>query len=156
MLERLGANDVSTVCKAEISKVTKKSAGLEVTIAHENEVWTEGFDHVFNCTYSRLNFLNEKSALPLVPLKHELTEMCLVKMPATLQRMGFTVMCGPFFSVMPFPSVLHDEGFAHSLSHVRYTPHYEWQDQPGNKYVDALRRLSEDKRHTAFPYMLKV
>ena len=155
MLARLSANNVLVTCQTEITKVEKTLAGLEVTLNHENETWQEEFDHVFNCTYSRLNFLNEKSALPLIPLKHEMTEMCLVKMPAALQRMGFTVMCGPFFSVMPFPSISHDNGFAHSLSHVRYTPHYEWHDKSNKTYIDALQRLSKDNHHSAFPYMLK-
>jgi hypothetical protein len=33
-------------------------------------------------------------------------------------------MCGPFFSVMPFPA----RGM-HSLSHVRYTPHFSWHER---------------------------
>src|SRR5262249_4714361 len=36
-----------------------------------------------------------------------------------------TVMCGPFFSVMPFPPMK-----LATLSHVTYTPHYEWIDDP--------------------------
>jgi hypothetical protein len=38
-----------------------------------------------------------------------------------------TVMCGPFFSFMPFP----DKGL-YTLSHVRYTPHSEWHEKPGS------------------------
>jgi len=32
-------------------------------------------------------------------------------------------MCGPFFSLMPFPA-----RNMYTLSHVRYTPHNEWSD----------------------------
>ena len=52
-----------------------------------------------------------------------MTEMCIVDVPDELKKVGITVMCGPFFSIMPFPSKQ-----AHSFSHVRYTPHYEWDD----------------------------
>lgn len=76
---------------------------------------------VFNCTYAGINELLERSGLPLIPLKYEAAEMALVEAPPPLRRAGVTVMCGPFFSVMPFPA----RG-AHTLSHVRYTPHYAW------------------------------
>jgi glycine/D-amino acid oxidase-like deaminating enzyme len=76
---------------------------------------------VFNCTYSQLNALLYCSGLPAVPLKHELAEMALVEVPGPLRRVGVTVMCGPFFSLMPFPSTPW-----HTLSHVRYTPHASW------------------------------
>ncbi|HEY7310877.1 MAG TPA: FAD-binding oxidoreductase [Gemmataceae bacterium] len=77
---------------------------------------------VFNCTYAQTNRLLAGSGLPLVPLQHELTEMALVRVPEPLLHLGVTVMCGPFFSVMPFPA----RGL-HSLSHVRYTPHAAWR-----------------------------
>jgi glycine/D-amino acid oxidase-like deaminating enzyme len=77
---------------------------------------------VFNCTYSNLNHVLASSGLPLIPLQQEWTEMALVSVPEPLTRMGVTVMCGPFFSVMPFPP----RGL-HSLSHVRYTPHAAWR-----------------------------
>jgi len=82
--------------------------------------------HVFNCTYSLINMVLGASGLPTIPLKHEFTEMALVSVPEPVQAMGVTVMCGPFFSVMPFPARR-----LHSFSHVRYTPHYAWQDRAG-------------------------
>jgi glycine/D-amino acid oxidase-like deaminating enzyme len=78
---------------------------------------------VLNCSYSKINTLHRTSGLPLVGLKHEITEMCLVELPSRLKNLGITVMDGPFFSIMPFPS----RGL-HSLSHVRYTPHESWVD----------------------------
>ena len=155
MMKRLELDGVPISCRTEVTRVEKSESGLRVTFQQGENVWQDEFDHVFNCTYSRLNFLNNASAVPLIPLKHEMTEMCLVKMPPELQTMGFTVMCGPFFSVMPYPSVKHGAGTAHSLSHVRYTPHYEWHDDPSEPYVDALKRLSGDERHTAFHCMVK-
>lgn len=73
---------------------------------------------VFNCSYARMNQLALASGLPVTPLRHELAEMALVRVPAELRDVGVTLMCGPFFSCMPFPPA-----GLHTLSHVRYTPH---------------------------------
>jgi hypothetical protein len=79
-----------------------------------------------------------------------MTEMCLVDVPEQLKKVGITVMCGPFFSVMPFPSL-----GLHSFSHVRYTPHYEWKDNDGSDYADAHARHVSLKRNSAWRYMQK-
>jgi glycine/D-amino acid oxidase-like deaminating enzyme len=83
-------------------------------------------DLVLNCTYSAINHLLGRSGATLVPAKHELTEMALVQPPAELNGAAVTVMDGPFFSLMPYPS----RGLF-TLSHVRYTPHCTWQDAVG-------------------------
>ena len=80
-------------------------------------------NQVFNCTYSQINRLLHRSGLPLVPFKHEMTELALIEVPDELKNLGITLMDGPFFSTMPFPA----RGL-HSLSHVRYTPHYNWTE----------------------------
>lgn len=90
---------------------------------------------VLNCTYSGLNHLLGPSRLPLIALKHEGTEMALVEPPDVLRGLGITVMCGPFFSIMPFPA----RGL-HTLSHVRYTPHHSWEER------DVLREKPRDHR----------
>lgn len=79
---------------------------------------------LFNATYSGLNWVLSEAGRPPIPLKHEIAEMALVVVPEPLQQVGVTVMCGPFFSLMPFPA----RGL-HSLSHVRYTPHGSWQER---------------------------
>ena len=76
---------------------------------------------VFNCTYSSINEVNKNSGFELLALKNELAEICIIDVPQEFKKAGFTVMCGPFFSVMPFPAL----GY-HSLTHVRYTPHCSW------------------------------
>ena len=80
--------------------------------------------YVFNCTYSGLNQIGGDFPGTSSKLKHEITEMALIQVPPELKGLGITVMDGPFFSLMPFPS----KGL-HTLSHVRYTPHSHWDDQ---------------------------
>jgi glycine/D-amino acid oxidase-like deaminating enzyme len=104
--------------------------------------------HVFNCTYSGLNHVLRDSSLPLIPLRHELTEMALVRVPDALSRVGITVMCGPFFSCMPFPS--RD---LHTLSHVRYTPHTWWRDDVAPVAGRDAARPAPSSTH--FPNMIR-
>lgn len=89
-----------------------------VTVALGNNILRTRF--VFNCTYAELPF----AGIALrAGIKRELTEMLLLRPPRVLTKVGVTVMDGPFFSTMPFPSV-----GLHSLSHVRYTPHWAVND----------------------------
>ena len=103
---------------------------------------------VFNCTYSETNQVLAASGLPLIPLKHELTEMALVEVPQKLRHLGVTIMCGPFFSVVPFPPF-----GIHALSHVRYTPHFHWYDVP--EYQEAHAIFDRAPKRTAYPHMIR-
>jgi glycine/D-amino acid oxidase-like deaminating enzyme len=105
-------------------------------------------DHVLNTTYSSINIVNKNSGLPVIPFKHELTEMCLVKVPEELDKKAFTIMCGPFFSLMPFP-----DKELYTLSHVRYTPHSEWYDTE-DQVRDSHAYLDEIKKVSHFPQMI--
>ena len=103
--------------------------------------------YLFNCTYAALNQLGGDFPSTRSPLKHEITEMALVKLPPALDGLGITVMDGPFFSVMPFPA----RGL-HTLSHVRYTPHMHWNDEPG---LSPYLRLDKYVRDTRVDRMLR-
>jgi glycine/D-amino acid oxidase-like deaminating enzyme len=103
--------------------------------------------YVFNCTYSGLNQLSGDFPGSTAKLKHELTEMALVQVPPELSSLGITLMDGAFFSLMPFPS----RGL-HTLSHVRYTPHYRWSDQAG---VDPYAHLASYEGTTRVERMIR-
>lgn len=103
---------------------------------------------VLNCTYSRLNRLLANSDAPTIPAKHELTEMALVDPPRQLNGAAVTVMDGPFFSMMPYPSRAK-----FTLSHVRYTPHASWHDTPGQPLTDAQPLLAH--RESRFTHMVR-
>lgn len=103
--------------------------------------------YVFNCTYSGLNQLVGDVPETQTGLKHEITEMALMRVPPVLTGLGVTVMDGPFFSMMPFPP----RGL-HTLSHVRYTPHMHWTDERG---IDPYRKLSDYDRATRVERMVR-
>jgi L-2-hydroxyglutarate oxidase LhgO len=102
---------------------------------------------VFNCTYSGLNNILQNSNLPLLNLKHELTEMSLIELPDELKNFSITIMDGPFFSIMPFPSLS-----LNTFSHVRYTPHGSWIDK--DEYHNGYDMLKEYKKKSNFRYMI--
>jgi glycine/D-amino acid oxidase-like deaminating enzyme len=104
---------------------------------------------VIACVYSRLNVLLAASGMPTVPLRHEVTELALVEPPAALEGRGVTVMCGPFFSTMPYPA-----RSLHSFSHVRYTPHSAWEDSSGAP-MDPDRALAEHPKQSRAAEMIR-
>jgi glycine/D-amino acid oxidase-like deaminating enzyme len=142
MLDKLSNVNIHTNTKA--LKVTQTANGL---ICHTSMQDFE-VNHIFNCTYANLNQINHSSNLPLVPLKHEITEMALVQVPEELQKIGITVMCGAFFSIMPFP----DKNL-HSFSHVRYTPHLTVDEK--NHYTNIYQKLDDYPKQSAFLHMQK-
>lgn len=111
--------------KTEVHSVKQVQDEIEIATRSGDQERSLRARWVFNCTYARINHLLHRSGLPLIPLRHEYTEMALVEPPAELRRRAVTMMCGPFFSTMPFPP----RGL-HTLSHVRYTPHYDWEERP--------------------------
>jgi len=103
--------------------------------------------YVFNCTYSGLNQFSGDFLGTQTGLKQEVTEMALMQVPNELKEIGVTVMDGPFFSMMPFPA--RD---LHTLSHVRYTPHFSWKDEQG---IDPYKKLDEYDRATRVDRMVR-
>ncbi len=128
MAKDLAARDVPVHFQHEALRLKPTTGArrleLEVRRLADGSSYSLAADHVFNATYSDLNGLLSRSSVPKLALKQEVTEIALVETPPELERVGVTVMCGPFFSFMPFPPRK-----LHSLSHVRYTPHRSWRDR---------------------------
>lgn len=103
--------------------------------------------YVFNCTYSGLNQFSGDFLGTQTGLKQEVTEMALMQAPDVLKEIGVTVMDGPFFSIMPFPA----RGL-HTLSHVRYTPHFSWKDERG---IDPYKKLDKYDQMTRVDRMVR-
>lgn len=151
MLDRVRNAGVTIRYSTRVTRLTRSGAdGLEVELQDAHGAEVVQAQQALNCTYSLLNDVLARSGIDVVPLKHELTEMALVEPPEPLKDFGITVMCGPYFSVMPFPA----RGL-HSFSHVRYTPHHEWQDAPGKSYHDPHARLERTEKHTAWPAIIR-
>lgn len=140
--------DVFYSTKALSISHNENDNGLLITVKQGNQpVYSIASRYVFNCTYSGLNQLKGEFSGTETGLKHEVTEMALMKLPDELSNLGITVMDGPFFSIMPFPA----RGL-HTLSHVRYTPHFSWIDKQGS---DPYNILSQYEKATRVDRMVR-
>lgn len=134
-------------------KVKANSAqNLQITCLNsEGETCSIIAGDVYNITYAHLNQILVASELPLLSLKYEVTEMTLIELPDELRGVGVTVMCGPFFSFMPFPPIAG----ASTLSHVSYTPHHSWSDNAHQNYIDPYQHLESLPKVSNYPYMIR-
>ncbi|MBR6209631.1 MAG: FAD-dependent oxidoreductase [Clostridiales bacterium] len=117
-------------------------------------------EYVINATYAGTNQILELAGFGRFKIKYELCEIILCEANDKLTDYGFTVMDGPFFSIMPFGKT----GY-HSLTSVTFTPHITSYDElpafpcqeKSNGYCTSLRLGNCNdcpaKPNTAFPYM---
>lgn len=149
--QQLAQCQVEVRLQHEVVAVEKTREGtIAVSFVGPDDAGSMSVDRVLNCTYSRTNKLLVDSGLEPIPLKHELTEMALVEVPEALRSLGITVMCGPFFSLMPFPPL-----GVHTLSHVRYTPHCEWYDGTSDGFQDPYAVFERWEKRSRFVHMQK-
>lgn len=73
---------------------------------------------VLNATYAGTNQILDMLGYEKFGIKYELCEIILCDVNDNLKNIGFTVMDGPFFSIMPFGKT-----GCHSLTSVTFTPH---------------------------------
>ncbi len=151
MINRLSNLNVTILTNTTVESVKPYKNTLLANITNINGKNEEiNIKRVFNCTYSSINLLNKNSNLETIPLKHEMTEICITDVPDEIKKCAFTVMCGPFFSIMPFPSTTQ-----HSFSHVRYTPHYEWTDTNNSQIINPYKHIENMKKKSAWTKIIK-
>ena len=141
--------DIKVRLNTQATHVTRGAEGglrvrMQSTDGGQEEISSR---YVFNCTYSGLNQFKSNFFELQSKLKHEIAEMALIKMPPKLNNLAITVMDGPFFSMMPFPAKN-----LHTLSHVRYTPHFSWEDKAG---VGPYQKLNEYEKITHADRMMR-
>lgn len=118
---------------------------------------------VLNATYAGTNQILDMVGFPKFNIKYELCEIILCDVNEKLKDVGFTVMDGPFFSIMPFGKT----GY-HSLTSVTFTPHTTSYDelptfacQEKSDGFCSSKRLGNcndcvAKPETAYPYMANL
>lgn len=150
--------NVSFLFEARIKEIRRVGKSYVITLENGMEV-TSAF--VLNATYASVNQILEKLEgveKEKFPIKYELCEIILCKPSKAIEGIGFTVMDGPFFSIMPFGKT----GY-HSLTSVTFTPHItSYENLPRfncqeNKNCSiknlANCNLCEKKPKTAWSYM---
>lgn len=140
---RMADAGIEVRLETELVGLADHRSGVVASLSDGSEVTAR---YAFNITYAQINAVLAKAGLPQAQLKHEIAELALIEPPRELEKIGVTVMDGPFFSAMPYPS----EGL-YSLTHVRYTPHDSWADDPVRR--DPYRHLAAAVPETRFAFM---
>lgn len=136
--EKLSIAKVRVLSQTEVLRINPLKRAIGLDLVSSDRISS---DVVINCAYSNINKILKRSALPLLPLKHEFTEMPLVKLPREIGKIGITIIDGPFFSIMPFP-----DKKLHTIHHVRYTPHYS---------TFNIEEVINNHQASKFIYMIK-
>lgn len=114
-LNELGNHtNVELVYGAKITEITKENNSY--VIEYNSKKICSSF--VLNATYSGVNQIQKLVGFEPFKIKYELCEIILCSVSENFRNIGFTVMDGPFFSIMPFGKT----GY-HSLTSVTFTPH---------------------------------
>ena len=157
---------------ADYSAACKMIFGVRIDrIEKERDVYTvysggralASAPYVLNASYAGTNQVAQLAGFPGFGIKYELCEIILCEVNEALREKGFTVMDGPFFSIMPFGKT-----GLHSLTSVTFTPHetsyesvptFACQDGTGD-YCTAARlgncNECPQRPETAFPYMANL
>lgn len=145
---------------ARPESITESGNKLTILLS-EGTAWQTGF--LLNSSYASVNQILGLMDLEEFKIKYELCEIALCEPSSQLSQYGFTVMDGPFFSIMPF-------GFTglHSLTSVSFTPHETSHEKTPNFscQASAPRYCSSSdlgncnecsaKPVSAFSYMLSL
>jgi hypothetical protein len=94
-----GNPDIELCFNTAITGGALSSAGSSLLLSNGNKVETDG---VVIATYAGINALRQSLGLSNLPLSFELAEIILGNVTSEMRGIGFTVMDGPFWSMMPF------------------------------------------------------
>lgn len=122
-LQELSKYESSVQIKYEsiITGIEKQSDCYEIFLA-SGESYKTAF--LLNATYAGTNQILDLIGYEKFGIKYELCEIILCDVNEKLKNIGFTVMDGPFFSIMPFGKT-----GLHSLTSVTFTPHQTSYDE---------------------------
>ena len=144
----------------KIDSIKKQDECYELLMS-DGQVYKTAF--LLNATYASTNQILDMVGYEKFGIKYELCEIILCDVDDRLKEYGFTVMDGPFFSIMPFGK----KGL-HSLTSVTFTPHTTSYDEVptftcqeksngycSEKYLGNCNDCPA-KPQTAFPYMANL
>ena len=147
-------------CGVDISVIEKGQDHYLLRLGDGSHLKT-GF--LLSAAYASTDQILDRLGYGRSGLKYELCEIILCDVSEELRGYGFTVMDGPFFSIMPFGGT-----GLHSLTSVTFTPHrtsydgvptFPCQERSGG-YCSAVHLGNCDlcavKPGTAFPYMERL
>ena len=143
-----------------LKKIEKQQDAYAIYLDDAKEYRT-GF--LLNATYAGTNQILDMIGYEKFGIKYELCEIILCDVNKRLNQYGFTIMDGPFFSIMPFGKT-----GLHSLTSVTFTPHTTSYDEvptfacqeKSDGFCSTFRLGNCNdcpvKPETAFPYMANL
>lgn len=134
---RARATAIFRTSEGQLSVTFREESGREERVSSR---------YVFNCTYSGLNQLGGISRCPNGTQAGSYGDGFDARSSSAAGPRHHSDG-RPILSMMPFPA-----REVHTLSHVRYTPHLNWQDQPG---IDPYKKLADYERHTRVHRMVR-
>ncbi len=153
-------NNVEIKYGITISEIVKLP-DVYAVYANEGKEYRANF--LLNATYAGTNQIIDMAGYEKFKIKYELCEIILCNVNEKLNQYGFTIMDGPFFSIMPFGKT-----GLHSLTSVTFTPHTTNYDglptfmcqKDSDGYCSPIRLGNCNdcpaKPETAFPYMANL
>lgn len=153
-------NSVEIVYGTQIRSINKTT---DMYVIQSSEGDEYGAGYILNATYAGTNQILDMVGFEKFGIKYELCEIILCDVNERLKDIGFTVMDGPFFSIMPFGKT-----GLHSLTAVTFTPHTtSFEEVPtftcqknSNGFCSGIRLGNCNdcpaKPNTAFPYMANL
>lgn len=160
-VEKLATYDPVDICYGVRIVSIEKETDQYVIRLDDGKEYSSGF--ILNATYAGTNQILEMAGFEKFKIKYELCEIILCEANEKLKPYGFTIMDGPFFSIMPFGKT-----GLHSLTSVTFTPHttsyeslpiFSCQAQSdGCCHANRLSNCNDClvKPVTAFPYMANL
>ncbi len=123
-LTQIDSMDYITIKYNTVADRIEKTQDHYLVWDRNGNVYETGF--LLNASYASTNQILDLLGYEKFKIKYELCEIILCDVDDRLRKYGFTVMDGPFFSIMPFGKT----GF-HSLTSVTFTPHaVSYEDVP--------------------------
>ncbi len=161
LLEKIEALKNVKICYGvNITGIVKLQDVYELELENREKCQTP---FLLNASYASTNQILDMLGYEKFRIKYELCEIILCEVNENLKKYGFTVMDGPFFSIMPFGKT-----GLHSLTSVTFTPHttsydptptFECQKSSGGFCTPNHLGNCNDcqaKPETAFPYMANL
>lgn len=145
----------------KIKSIEKRDSYYQITVESSSQTYATQF--LLLAAYASSNQILDLLGYEKFSMKYELCEIILCDVNNALKKYGFTVMDGPFFSMMPFGKT-----GLHSLTSVTFTPHSTSYDcvpsfpcQKQSAGFCSKRYLAncndcQAKPKTAFPYMANL
>lgn len=120
MKEVTNTGKIELLCGADIVGIEKMQNTYQIKL---NDGKRYEAEFILNASYASTNQILDMLGYEKFRIKYELCEIILCEANEQLKNYGFTVMDGPFFSIMPFGRT-----GKHSLTSVTFTPHMTCND----------------------------